>query len=123
MIEPTALDLADQPCVACRGESSALTEQEWAALAQDIAQWQWVVEGEVPRLRRRVQFKNFATAFAFVTKVAELAETYGHHPELRCGWGFAEVDWWTHKIGGVHRTDAIMAAKCDRVLAELPGRV
>jgi len=26
------------------------------------------------------------------------------------------VDWWTHKIGGLHKNDFIMAAKTDELM-------
>jgi pterin-4a-carbinolamine dehydratase len=29
--------------------------------------------------------------------------------------GYLYVDWWTHKIGGLHRNDFIMAAKTDEI--------
>ena len=28
------------------------------------------------------------------------------------------VSWWTHKIGGLHRNDFIMAARTDQLLSE-----
>ncbi|MGD8430181.1 MAG: 4a-hydroxytetrahydrobiopterin dehydratase, partial [Ectothiorhodospiraceae bacterium] len=59
------------------------------------------------------KFKNFAQALEFVNKVGELAEGEGHHPEVSFGWGHAEVEIWTHKIGGLHQNDFILAAKID----------
>ena len=35
----------------------------------------------------------------------------------RTGWGRGGVDWWTHKIRGLHRNDFIMAAKTDAMYA------
>jgi 4a-hydroxytetrahydrobiopterin dehydratase len=29
------------------------------------------------------------------------------------------VDWWTHKIHGLHRNDFIMASKTDRIYEEI----
>ncbi len=31
-------------------------------------------------------------------------------------------EWWTHKIGGLHRNDFIMAARSDRAYATAEGR-
>jgi 4a-hydroxytetrahydrobiopterin dehydratase len=31
------------------------------------------------------------------------------------------VSWWTHKIGGLHRNDFIMAAKTDELYAGRRG--
>jgi hypothetical protein len=30
-------------------------------------------------------------------------------------WGKVAVNWWTHKIGGLHKNDFIMAAKTDQI--------
>ena len=29
--------------------------------------------------------------------------------------GFLYIDWWTHKIGGLHKNDFIMAAKTNQL--------
>ncbi|WP_422613867.1 4a-hydroxytetrahydrobiopterin dehydratase [Aeromonas media] len=31
-------------------------------------------------------------------------------------WGKVTVSWWTHKIGGLHRNDFIMAARTDELM-------
>ena len=33
-------------------------------------------------------------------------------------WGRVAVQWWTHKIRGLHRNDFIMAAKTDHIYGE-----
>jgi 4a-hydroxytetrahydrobiopterin dehydratase len=73
----------------------------------------WSLSGDGSRIRREYKFKNFAQALEFVNKVGELAEGEGHHPEVSFGWGHAEVEIWTHKIGGLHQNDFILAAKID----------
>jgi 4a-hydroxytetrahydrobiopterin dehydratase len=30
-------------------------------------------------------------------------------------WGKVTVTWWTHKIGGLHQNDFIMAARTDEL--------
>jgi 4a-hydroxytetrahydrobiopterin dehydratase len=44
-------------------------------------------------------------------RVGELAEAEGHHPDICYGWGYCTVVFYTHKIGGLHENDFIMAAK------------
>jgi len=60
---------------------------------------------------------NFVEALNFTNKVGALAESEGHHPALLTEWGKVTVTWWTHKIGGLHRNDFIMAAKTDQLYA------
>ncbi len=33
------------------------------------------------------------------------------------GWGRVTINWWTHKIGGLHQNDFIMAAKTDQLIS------
>jgi 4a-hydroxytetrahydrobiopterin dehydratase len=55
-------------------------------------------------------------ALAFTDRIGALAEAEGHHPALLTEWGKVRVEWWTHKIGGLHRNDFIMAAKTDNLI-------
>jgi len=105
--------LAAQRCEACTGETPRLQPDEIDRLRTELdAGWD-VVDGR--KLFRRFAFKDFARAFAFAAKVAELAEQEGHHPDLRVGWGYLEVETTTHAIGGLSRNDFILAAKIDRL--------
>jgi 4a-hydroxytetrahydrobiopterin dehydratase len=67
------------------------------------------------RIERTFRFRNFAEAFAFVQKVAELAESEGHHPDVSFGWGYVTVSLQTKKIKGLHENDFIIAAKLDEI--------
>jgi len=106
--------IADQVCEACRADAPKLTETEISELSGEAPDWQVVEKAGEQRLRRLFKFKNFAQALAFTQKVGDLAEAADHHPALLTEWGKVRVDWWTHKIGGLHRNDFIMAAKTDR---------
>lgn len=64
-------------------------------------------------------FKDFQQAFAFMTQVAELAETMNHHPEWFNVYNQVEVTLNTHDAGGVTDLDLAMAAKMNGFAA--PG--
>lgn len=106
-------DLKQMNCVACRGGEPTLTSAEIANLKQQVPEWQVIEVGGEKRLQRTFKFKNFAQALEFTNKVGEAAEAEDHHPALLTEWGKVTVTWWTHKIGGLHRNDFIMAAKSD----------
>jgi 4a-hydroxytetrahydrobiopterin dehydratase len=108
-------DLSGMQCVACRKGEPTVTEAETAALRPQIPDWQVVEREGIPRLERVFKFPNFVAALAFTDRVGALAEAEGHHPALLTEWGRVTVTWWTHKIGGLHRNDFIMAAKTDRL--------
>jgi 4a-hydroxytetrahydrobiopterin dehydratase len=72
----------------------------------------------IKRLERSFLFDDFAQALAFTNKVGQIAEEEGHHPDILTEWGRVTVSWWTHKIGGLHKNDFIMAAKTDNLVLE-----
>jgi len=81
----------------------------------EVTDWELEVVKDVPRLRRRFRFKDFKEALAFTNSIGELAESEGHHPRIVTEWGSVTVEWWTHKIAGLHNNDFIMAAKSDAI--------
>ncbi len=101
-------DLASKTCVPCKGGTPPLKGEELDDLWRQIPGWEVVEEHH---LRRRFRFKNFREALDFVNRVGELAEEQGHHPDVRFGWGYAEVTVYTHKIDGLTESDFILAAK------------
>lgn len=107
------VDLSERSCEACRADAPKATEEEIAQLMPGIPEWERIEESGVERLRRAFSFPDFASALAFTNKVGELAEGEGHHPSILTEWGRVTVCWWTHKIGGLHANDFIMAAKTD----------
>ena len=46
--------------------------------------------------------------------LGEQAQAEDHHPVMVVEWGRVGVTWWTHTLNGVHRNDAIMAARSDQ---------
>ena len=108
-------ELSEMQCTACRGDEPTLTDAEIAGLRPQVPEWQVVQREGIKRLERVFKFGNFAQALAFTNKVAEQAEEEGHHPALLTEWGKVTVTWWTHKIGGLHQNDFIMAARTDEL--------
>ncbi|MEZ5558024.1 MAG: 4a-hydroxytetrahydrobiopterin dehydratase [Pseudomonadales bacterium] len=65
-----------------------------------------------------LRFRDFREAFAFMTRVAELAEAQDHHPEWRNVYNRLEIRLRTHDAGNtVTARDRRLAA----AIAELPG--
>jgi 4a-hydroxytetrahydrobiopterin dehydratase len=116
--EDTMSELAEMKCTACRGGEPTLSEAEIGELRPRVPGWELVEREGIKRLERVFGFRNFAEALAFTDRVGERAEEEGHHPALLTEWGRVTVTWWTHKIGGLHRNDFIMAAKTDELSGE-----
>lgn len=68
---------------------------------QTTANWQLVTNGTETSLERTFTFGNFVEAFAFMTKVALLAEKADHHPWWSNVWNMVHVKLNTHDAGNV----------------------
>jgi len=108
-------DLSRERCQACRGDVPQVDAQTQKALLEQIPGWSIIAIDGVDRLTKSFHFSDFKQALIFSNVIGELAEAIGHHPEIVTAWGKVTVSWWTHKIGGLHRNDFIVAAKTDRL--------
>lgn len=108
--------MARRHCEACSGATPILTPAEVEAWRAEIPHW--TSHGD--RLRRTLTFANFGAAFAMATRIALLAESEGHHPELSVGWGRLDVQLTTHAVGGITLNDLVMAARIDGLLRTRP---
>ena len=104
--------LSEKQCVPCMGGVPPLAGGEVERLLGELDGWE-VVAGH--HLKKRYDFPNFQSALDFVNRVGRLAEAEGHHPDISFGWGYAELNIWTHKIDGLTESDFILASKIDRL--------
>ena len=72
----------------------------------------WIEENN--QLRRTFVFQDFQEAFAFMTRVAFLAEKHNHHPNWCNVWNKVEIHLCTHDAGDkVTDKDRALAAAID----------
>lgn len=90
-----------------------LTADEISTMLSHVSGWEAVGSHH---LTKTYQFKNFASALAFVDRVGAMAEEQWHHPDIYLAWGKVRIDIWTHKIDGLTESDFIFAAKCDALV-------
>ena len=88
-----------------------LTSLERKKLSIDMPSWEFV-DG-VDAIHKNFQFKDFKTAFAFMTEVASIAEEINHHPEWFNVWNRVEIRLSTHDAGGLTHLDITLAQKID----------
>lgn len=111
----TVCDLSDKSCVPCEGGVPPIGEADAQIMMKDLdAGWE-LVDGKV--LKRRLEFKGFAKPVYHANLAAFLGDQEGHHPDIAFGWGYCEVTFTTHAIGGLSENDFICAAKLDKMLA------
>ncbi len=69
------------------------------------------------RLKRTFQFKNFNEAFAFMTRVALIAEKMDHHPYWTNVYNTVTIELSTHDAGDlVTDKDHKLARAIDQLL-------
>ncbi len=62
-------------------------------------------------------FKDFSEAFAFMTRIALLAEKHNHHPNWSNVWNKVEIHLNTHDAGNVvTEKDRKLAEAIDKLL-------
>jgi len=67
-------------------------------------------------LKKTFGFKNFSEAFAFMTRVAFLAEKMNHHPEWKNVYNTVEISLNTHDAGNtVTDKDRKLAEAIDKL--------
>ncbi|WP_433292530.1 4a-hydroxytetrahydrobiopterin dehydratase [Pseudonocardia sp. CA-142604] len=82
-------------------DDSAIT----AALA-DLPGW----EREGNAIVRTAKLPSFAAAITVVDRVAEIAETRDHHPDIDIRWRTLTFRCSTHSEGGITEKDTALAA-------------
>ena len=106
-------DLASRDCIPCKGGVPPLVGEALREISSELGNdWQVVDEHH---LEKSYRFENFRDALAFTNRVAELAESVNHHPDIELSWGRVKLTIWTHTIEGLSQADFVWAAKADRL--------
>ena len=68
------------------------------------------------KLKKTFEFKSFTEAFAFMVRVAFLAESHGHHPNWSNVYNKVVIELTTHDKGSiVTEKDRKLAQAIDRL--------
>lgn len=65
------------------------------------------------KLTKEFQFKRFRDSIVFVNRVATLADTHKHHPEISIQAGTVTLTLSTQKVGGISEKDLGLAEQID----------
>jgi len=75
----------------------------------------WTEQNNV--LFKRFTFKDFSAAFAFMTRVALLAEKHDHHPNWNNCWNTVNISLNTHDAGDIiTEKDRRLAFEIDKLV-------
>ena len=109
------MELYRGQCETCRTGAPRATPEERSDWCAQLPHWSVVEVKGVEHLQRVFSFANFTQALDFTLRVGHMADEQDHHPALLTEWGKVTVNWWTHKIGGLHRNDFVCAARTDQL--------
>jgi len=113
----TADQLVQKQCVPCEGGVPRIDRDQATAMLRGLPGWGLVGD---QKIRKEWTVKNFPAGIDFFNRVADLAESEGHHPDLHLtGYRNAAIELTTHAIGGLSENDFILAAKIDRLPVKL----
>lgn len=109
-------DLSKKKCVPCSGEIPAFTEEQINEFKSKVKNWE-IKKNEKGHfyLSKDFKFDNFEKSLNFINEVSQIAETENHHPDLKFGWGYANIVIFTHAISGLAESDFVLAAKIDEI--------
>lgn len=82
----------------------------------------WVEVDDRDAIRKTYHFENFSEAWAFMSRMALLAEKMDHHPELFNVYNRVEVILSTHDAGGLSELDIRLAHAIDEIAPERDRR-
>ena len=112
-------ELAKRHCIPCEGGIDPFDRDTAETYLKDTDKW--VLSPDATSISRRFVFHDFDEAMQFVNSVAELAESEGHHPDIRIEWSTVTLTNSTHAIKGLSENDFILAAKINQIAAEHLG--
>jgi 4a-hydroxytetrahydrobiopterin dehydratase len=92
-----------------------LNEAERATALDRLGEWDYDETRDA--LTRSFLFADFSEAFAFMTRVALVAEKMDHHPEWSNVWNRVDILLTTHDAGGLSQRDVRMAAAIENLLS------
>lgn len=91
--------------------ATRLNDGERAEALASLPEWNLLDGREA--IRRAFRFADFNAAFAFMTRVALMAEKLDHHPEWSNVYNRVEITLSTHDAGGLTARDIALAKFID----------
>jgi 4a-hydroxytetrahydrobiopterin dehydratase len=67
-------------------------------------------------LQKEYKFKDFKGSMGFVNKVAEVAESRDHHPDILIKYNVVTLTFYTHTANAVTEKDVRLAAEIDDLI-------
>lgn len=105
--------LENKHCKPCEAGVPPLDAKKIAELLAQTPHWE--VNENKTKIHRKFTFKNFFRTMSFVNAVAHIANQEAHHPDLKVGYNYCEIEYSTHAIDGLSLNDFICAKKINNL--------
>ncbi len=97
----------------------SLTPDEIRLALPKLPGWQIIqTDDGTQKLHKEFRFKNFNTAFGFITRVALIAENLEHHPEWFNVYNIVIIDLYRHVKGDITDLDVRLAEEIEKILSD-----
>ena len=93
--------------------ATLLSTQDRAALLPALGDTGWAAVPGRDAIRKIWKFRSFSEAWAFMSRVALLAEKANHHPEWSNVYNKVDIRLTTHDAGGLSTRDFALARTID----------
>ena len=107
-------ELSEKTCSACEIGAPLVPHDQQIDLLKELDDW-IIDNSDISKLIKEFKFDNYEQSIRFTNLIANLAEAQDHHPKITLEWGKVNLEWWSHKIKGLHMNDFICAAKSDEI--------
>ena len=91
-----------------------LLESEIMAALAGVEEWKYDAEKDM--LVMECEFKNFVKAMEFINRVAKIAESLNHHPDITVhGWNKVRIATMSHDLNTITERDIALVDEIQRL--------
>lgn len=109
------MSLIEEKCHRPSPSEKPLGTDEAHKLLKEVPGWNLKDDS----IERNFKFRDFRESMDFVNRVAEIANSEDHHPDIHIMYNRVRLVFSTHKINGLSRNDFIMAAKTSSLTSDV----
>lgn len=107
------MNLSAKTCFVCENGAPPMPHLTIQKFIKEVNK-DWQVKDD-HEITREFKLKDFKASMKLVNKIADIAETEGHHPDLYIFYNIVKVKFYTHAVNGLSENDFYMAAKIDEI--------
>lgn len=114
MLYTIYMELYEKSCVPNEGSDArpVLIDEAQTLLPQIPG---WSIDSYSGKLIKEYTFNYFSEVMIFVQKIFQLAETEGHHPDIRIAFTKVRLELTTRAVCGLSENDFILASKINKL--------